>query len=185
MTHRPCDHLETERLFLRRSVDGDAEVIYTTYATDVEVTRFLTWQPHGDISETRAFLNYCHEIWERGSAFPYVIIRKEDSTLLGMIEVRISGHRAEIGYVLARPFWGEGYMTEALRALIRWTVAQQGIQRVWAFCDVENHASRRVLEKAGMEREGLVHRWIMAPNLNHEPRDCYFYCLPHCPDAIR
>jgi len=185
MTCIPCEQLETERLLLRRSVDADAEAIYSTYARDMEVTRFLTWQPHKDIAETRAFLSYCHDVWERGAAFPYVIIRKEDSTLLGMIEVRTDGHRAEIGYVLARPFWGKGYMTEALRALSRGTAAQPGIQRVWAFCDVENHASRRVLEKAGMEREGLVHRWIKVPNLGDMARDCYFYCLPPSPEDNR
>ncbi|MGH6943752.1 MAG: GNAT family N-acetyltransferase, partial [Geminicoccaceae bacterium] len=78
-------------------------------------------------------------------------------------------------YVLARPFWGRGYMTEAVRALIRAALADPWIFRVWAFCDVENLASARVMEKAGMSFEGRLRRWTVHPNVGPEPRDVLCY----------
>jgi RimJ/RimL family protein N-acetyltransferase len=83
----------------------------------------------------------------------------------------------DLGYVLERASWGKGYMTEAVRFLVDWAVSQPSIYRVWATCDVTNLASAHVLEKVGMQREGVLRRWIMHPNLSEEPRDCYCYAL--------
>lgn len=102
--------------------------------------------------------------------------RSEDEPI-GMIELRMQGHRAEIGYVLARSYWGRGYMTEAARAVVYWALSQTGVFRVWAVCDVENVASARVLEKLGMRREGTLSRWIIHPNISEQPRDCYCYAV--------
>jgi RimJ/RimL family protein N-acetyltransferase len=84
-------------------------------------------------------------------------------------------HAAEIGYVLTRRYWGRGYVTEAAKAVVDWAGSLDSIFRVWAICDLENIGSARVLEKVGMERDGIVRRWIMHPNVSAEPRDCYMY----------
>ena len=94
-----------------------------------------------------------------------------------MIDLRPQGERTEIGYVLARPYWGQGYMTEAARAVVEWTLSQPEIYRVWAVCDVDNAASAKVLEKVGMQREGVLRRWITHPNVEAVPRDCYCYAI--------
>jgi len=94
---------------------------------------------------------------------------------MGMFEVRIGSHDASLGYVLARRHWNQGYMTELVGAISDWALAQSDIYRVCAYCDTDNAASCRVLEKAGLEREGVLHRWIVLPNLSNEPRDCYCY----------
>lgn len=173
---RPPETLETERLRLRPPVMEDAPSIFA-YAQDREVTRYLTWSPHEDVERTRHFLMRALSAWENETGFPWVLVRKQDGQLIGMVELRIRGHKAEVGYVLARPFWGQGYMSEAVRALIDWALAQPGLYRIWAVCDVENRASARVLEKSGMQREGVLRRWTMHPNLGDVPRDCYCYAL--------
>ena len=66
---------------------------------------------------------------------------------------------------------------EALRPIVEWSLAQPGIFRVWALCDVDNAASARVLEKVGMRREGLLRRNTMHPNVSDEPRDSYCYAI--------
>jgi [ribosomal protein S5]-alanine N-acetyltransferase len=66
-------------------------------------------------------------------------------------------------------------MTEIVRVLIDWALSQPSIYRVSAVCDSENLASARVMEKAGMQREGLVHRGVLHPNISDEPRDCWLY----------
>jgi len=92
-----------------------------------------------------------------------------------MVGVRVDGHKVELGYVLARKFWRQGYMTEAVRAVVSWAIKDADVYRVWAVCDIENVASARVMEKAGMQREGILRRWSMHPNRSDEPRDCYCY----------
>lgn len=178
MPSRPPERIETTRLLLRQSREEDAEAIYHGYARDADVTRFLLWPPHTNIQETQGFLQHCRDVWEEGTAFPYAIVNKEDGSMMGMIEMRIDGHRADFGYVLAKPRWGNGYVPEALAALVNWASSQSDIHRVWAYCDVENRASQRVLEKVGMEREGLLRHYAMMPNVADIPRDCYSYSIP-------
>jgi len=66
-------------------------------------------------------------------------------------------------------------MTEALTAVVTWALAQPDIWRIWAVTDVDNTASTRVMEKAGLTREGVLRRWIVHPNLSTDPRDCFCY----------
>ncbi len=172
---KPPAIIETERLRLRPPVMDDATAIFETYAQDEEVTRYLTWRPDKSIDETRAFLRRCGASWEQGKAFGMAITGREDGRLIGMIELRPDAHRVELGYVLARPYWGRGLMTEAVGAVTAWALAQPDVHRVWAVCDVANPASARVLEKAGMEREGLLRGWSIHPNLSATPRDCWCY----------
>ncbi len=173
----PPETLDTGRLRLRKPQMSDAEAIFTGYAQDPEVTRYVIWTPHPSIETTRQFLRVCAAGWEDGSGFPWVIVRQEDGQLLGMIELGIEGHSAGLGYVLARPYWGRGYVTEAARAVVGWALAQPTIFRVWATCDVDNPASARVMEKAGMQREGLLRRFSIHPTISAEPRDCWCYAI--------
>jgi [ribosomal protein S5]-alanine N-acetyltransferase len=84
-------------------------------------------------------------------------------------------HAADIGYVLSRKLWGGGYMTEAANVVVEWAINLSFVYRVWAVCDCENKASARVLEKVGMQREGILRRYIVHPNVSPEPRDCFVY----------
>ncbi|HKP92414.1 MAG TPA: GNAT family protein, partial [Chthoniobacterales bacterium] len=77
--------------------------------------------------------------------------------------------------VLARPFWGNGYMGEALTAVVDWAFSLPSIHRVWAVCDVENHASARLLTRHHFQLEGLLRRCSLHPNISDIPRDCYCY----------
>jgi RimJ/RimL family protein N-acetyltransferase len=174
---RPPEHVETDRLILRLPALADAESIFQTYAQDPEVTRYLTWRPHTSITETLEFLSGCVIAWQGDQRFPYIITLKGADSAIGMIEIRLDGFKADVGFGMGRAYWGKGYMTEALRALIAWGLAQPRISRVWAICDVENAASAHVLEKAGMRREGLLRREIIHPNISDEPRDCYIYAV--------
>ena len=173
----PPERIETHRLILRRPVLEDAGPIFEGYAHDAEVTRYLTWRPHQNIEQTKEFLRRCHDFWERRAAFPWAIIRAGETRPIGMIDLRPQGSRSEIGYVLARPFWGQGYMTEAAQALVEWALSQRETYRVWAVCDVENVNSAKVLERVGMRREGILRRWIVHPNIDAVPRDCYCYAI--------
>jgi len=160
---------------LRMPSVADAVAIFTSYAQDTEVLRYLTWQPHKHIQETEGFLSECVAAWGGDTRFPYIITLKESGETIGMIEIRVNGFKADVGYVLSRLHWGKGMAAEALRNLVEWALMQKSIYRVWALCDVDNLASARVLEKVGMRREGIFRRQIIHPNISAEPRDCYCY----------
>jgi len=171
------EQIETERLVLRAPRMDDASAIFAGWTQDEEVTRYLTWRLHQRVQETEEFIQCCISAWESLTRFPYVITLKESGEVIGMIDPRIEGSKVGIGYGAARAHWGKGYLTEATRAIIDCAFQQPSIFRVYATTDVENVASRRVLEKVGMQCEGILRKYIMHPNISDVPRDSYIYAI--------
>jgi RimJ/RimL family protein N-acetyltransferase len=171
------DRLETERLILRPIARGDALAIFAGYAQDPEVVRYLIWRPHRRLIDTEAYIARCLAAPAVRSR-TYALIDRIEMRLVGAFDLRRpEPHRIDCGYVLARPFWGRGLMTEALRAAAHWAMAEPEIWRIGAVCDAANIASARVMEKAGFAPEGVLRRWLVHPNIGPEPRDCLSYAL--------
>ena len=166
--------IETPRLILRRPTMADADAVFESYARDPAVSRYTTWTPHRDVDDTRGYLAQCETGWQRGTLLSWLITTREDGQIIGSIDIRFESHRAEIGYVLARAAWGQGYATEAVRALMHWARTVPEVNRVWAVCDVNNVASARVLEKIGMTREARLRAWAFLPAFGR-PRDVWCY----------
>jgi [ribosomal protein S5]-alanine N-acetyltransferase len=169
--------LETERLVLRPIARGDALSIFAGYAQDAEVLRYLSWRRHRFLVETEAYIDRCLSAPATRSR-TYALVGRSDGRLVGAFDLRRpEPHRLDCGYVLARALWGRGLMTEALAEAARWAMAQPDIWRIGAVCDIDNVASARVMEKAGLLREGILRRWLVHPNVSPEPRDCFSYAL--------
>ena len=167
------DQIRTSRLLLRPIAPDNAGPIFDGYARDPEVTRFLTWAPHASLADTEAYVAHCVAA---AASRTFVLVGCDDGALRGAFGLRWPApHRFDFGYVLARPWWGQGLMTEAMTAVAEWALTQPGIWRIGAHCDVENPASARVMEKAGLQREGLLRRWMVLPAFGDEPRDCLSY----------
>jgi len=167
--------LETARLVLRRPVASDAHAIFQCYASDPEVTRYLSWPRHTAIEETRMFLQFSDAEWARWPAGPLLIFSRGDGTLLGGSGLGFEApHRAATGYVLAKDQWGKGYATEVLGAIVE-VARSVGVQRLYAICHVDHVASWRVMEKCGFAREALLRRHTVFPNLSDEPADVLQY----------
>jgi len=171
------DSFETDRLILRPVARGDAHAIFTGYAQDPEVVRFLIWHPHRDLADTDSYIADCLST-PADKSRSYALIAREGGQLLGNFALRRPDlHRLDFGYVLARQYWGRGLMTEVLSLAARRAMRQSDIWRIGAVCDVENRASARVMEKVGLAREGILRRWLVHPNISGEPRDCFSYAL--------
>jgi ribosomal-protein-alanine N-acetyltransferase len=169
------DNFHTARLVLRPITLDDANAIFDGYAQDAAVTRFVMWRPHRSRSETEAFIAQCVATPPDVSR-TYVIAGQRDDDLRGSFALRQAApYRLDCGYVLARRWWDQGLMTEVLTEVVNWALQQPSIFRIGAVCDVENVGSARVMEKAGLVREGLLRRWLMHPNVSDEPRDCLSY----------
>jgi RimJ/RimL family protein N-acetyltransferase len=171
------ERIETERLVLRVPLMEDATAVFAGWTQDKEVTRYLTWCPHQRIEQTKEFIQSCLFAWGHEARFPYMITLKEKGEVIGMIDPRIEGSKVGIGYVATRAHWGKGYITEATQRIIEWAFRQPSIYRIYATTDVENLASQRVLEKAGMQCEGILRRYIVHPNISDVPRDSYLYAI--------
>ena len=174
---RPERAWETSRLLARPPAVADAQVVFDEYASDPHVAKYLTWRTHRSTADTVAFLRRCERVWDDGSAYPWSLWRREDQAFVGLLEIRLTGSAVNLGYALARRFWRQGLMSEALAPIVEWALAQPTIYRVWATCDIENVASARVLERVGMAREGVLRRWFVHPNVSDTPRDCFCYAI--------
>jgi RimJ/RimL family protein N-acetyltransferase len=174
---QPPEIIQTDRLCLRRALVEDAEAIFATYGRDLQVTKYLAWKPTGKVDDTRSHLRASVLAWEEGRAFQWVILQKKGRRLLGAVGVRVDGHKLELGYVLGKKFWGKGYMTEAVKAIVDWALKEEDVYRIWAVCDIDNPASARVMEKAGLKLEGVLRRWSVHPTISDEPRDCCCYAI--------
>lgn len=176
---RVPERIATERLVLRPVNLRDAAPMFARWARDPEATRYLSWRAHERVEQTLSFLAVVAADWKRSELLRRVwtITGTGDDTAIGQVSLRFDGQRATLGYVLARPFWGRGLATEAARAAVAAALALPAIQLVWAYCDVDNRASARVMEKAGMRSEGVLRRWAVHPNLSDTPRDVVSYSV--------
>ncbi|MBZ5559826.1 MAG: GNAT family N-acetyltransferase [Acidobacteriia bacterium] len=166
MTGRTSELIETPRLLLRRPTADDAEAIFSRYASDPEVTRYVGWPRHTSVDDTRAFLAFSESLWGRWPAGPCVILGRDDGRLLGSTGLIFeTPSRAATGYVLAQDAWGRGFATEALGAMVD-LARKTGVLRLYALCHHAHRASVRVLEKGGFSREATLRRYADFPNLS-------------------
>jgi [ribosomal protein S5]-alanine N-acetyltransferase len=169
------DELQTQRLALRPPREADAAQIFARYGQDPEVCRYLSWTPHRSVDDTLGFLRRIVSDNAAGRSVGYLIFSRATTALLGSVGGAIEGHRVQFGYCLARDAWGQGFATEAARAFVDRAIFLPSILRVQAYCDVENLASARVLEKAGLTLEGTLRRFLVLPNLGETPRDVFLF----------
>ncbi len=165
--------LDTARLVLRPIAATDAEQAFREYAADPLVTRYLTWAPYQHAASCVGFFAHLARRHAAGEIGSYAITLRADGRMIGAFDIRAdAATRVNFGYVLGRAHWRQGLMTEALTAVLDWALNDPDIWRIWAVTDIDNTASARTMEKAGMAREGLLRRWVMHPNIAAEPRDC-------------
>jgi len=172
----PPPSLRTPRLLLRAPVLEDAAVLFEHYTSKPHIPKFMSWVAHTHVNQTTEFLAQCIAGWNDGSNFEFVIeLDGETQNPIGMIGMHPQAHGVTLGYVIAEEFWNKGITSEALKALVDWSLTQPDIYRAQAFCDVENPASAKVMQKAGMSYEGTLRRYFVHPNLSNEPRDSLMY----------
>jgi RimJ/RimL family protein N-acetyltransferase len=151
--------LRLPRLRLREWREDDWPQAHE-YASDPEVVRYMDWGPNIE-EETRAFIRGAVEARQASPRMHYdlaVALAGSDRVIGGCrLWIESTEHRdASIGYSLARAHWGQGYASELARGLLAFGFETLGLHRIWAIVEPENAASARVLEKAGMQREGRL-----------------------------
>lgn len=133
--------------------------MYKNWASDPEVTKFLTWPTHPSVEVSRKINASWVASYEKPDYYQWAIVPKELGEPIGSIAVVEPNEKAEsmeVGYALSRKYWGQGIMTEAFTAVIRYLFEEVGILRVSSRHDPNNPASGKVMQKCGLKYEGTL-----------------------------
>jgi RimJ/RimL family protein N-acetyltransferase len=149
--------IRTRRLQLRDFLIEDAAAVFS-YASDTEVTRFMFYDPR-DEADARAYLARVVESQRDKPRLRWelAVVEAGSDLVIGACDLTLENEReGDLGYILGRPWWGQGYAPEAASAMVQAGFEQLGLERIFAMCDVNHHASRRVLEKSGLRRNRII-----------------------------
>lgn len=149
--------METERLILRRFELSDAENMYKNWASDSEVTKYLTWPTHSSVEISRKVIDMWIKDYDDDKNYQWCIELKSTGEAIGSIGVvnfKESIEAVEIGYCIGREYWNKGITTEALNALIKFFFEEVGVNRIEARHDPVNSGSGKVMLKCGLKYEG-------------------------------
>jgi len=168
--------LTTERVNLRKLVQSDTTALFGMFSHP-EVMRYWSRPAMTEMTQAEALFQQVQTDYETGSSLAMAIERRSDNIFVGnctLHHFHDASRRAEIGYALARPFWGQGYMHEALQSLVTYAFEQLDLNRLEADIDPRNASSARSLDRLGFRKEGhLRERWIV----NGEVSDTGYYGL--------
>ena len=154
----PRAPIMTPRLTLRRMTIRDAQDMFE-YSKDPEVALHVLWDAHKSISESKAYIRYMLRKYRGGEPASWGIVETATGRLIGTIGYmwyQSDNNAAEVGYSLAHDCWNKGYMTEALKAVLRYSFEDFGLNRVEAIHEITNPASGAVMRKCGMKKEGTL-----------------------------
>ena len=160
MKHCGTQKLETERLILRRYVKEDAEAMYKNWASDPEVTKFLTWQPHASQKVSQRILEDWVKQYAEETTYHWAIVLKNNGDEpignISVVHMREDISMVHIGYCIGRAYWNQGITSEALKAVMDFLFDVVNVNRIEARHDPRNSNSGKVMKKCGMKYEGTL-----------------------------
>lgn len=169
--------LETERLILRKIQREDVVPIFQCWMQDKDVSKYMWWKASDDINDTKDFVNFELENLENDKWNRWIIVAKDTKEVIGTCLIFWNGEERhfDISYNLGKKYWGKGYITEAMKRVMRYGRESLGIKECITTCAGENKSSAHVLEKLGFQYEkdvpyecggrviktvGKLYRWI-------------------------
>lgn len=159
MNHKGTQTLETSRLILRQFRLSDADAMFRNWASDDEVTKFLTWPAHADVSVSKEYIDSLIEDYKDPSLYNWAIELKGIGEPVGAISVVRCDPEVgsmHIGYCIGRNWWHRGITSEALAAVIRFLMEDVGVNRIDSRHDPRNPNSGKVMMKCGLRFEGTL-----------------------------
>jgi [ribosomal protein S5]-alanine N-acetyltransferase len=161
--------LTGERLCLRPLADTDLDSLFS-YFSDPETMRYWSCPPYTDPAQAQKLLTEAQAGSLEAGYLTWAIARRTDDALLGtcsLHKIDRDNARAEVGYLLGRPHWGQGLATEALWLAIGYAFTTLGLRRLEADIDPRNTGSQKLLERLGFTRDGyLRERWCVAGEIS-------------------
>lgn len=152
--------IENKRFILRKFTKNDINDLYE-YASDSEVTKFLSWDTYKNIDIAVDYIENVLLRYSKNEIAPWGIEWKENSKMIGSIDFvqyDKKNFSAEIGYVLNRKYWNKGIMTEALKEIIKFGFDEMNLMRIETRLNAMNIASEMVMQKNGLTYEGTLRK---------------------------
>ena len=165
MKHKGTVTLKTERLILRRLTIDDAEAMYRNWASEDEVTKYLTWPTHTDVSVSKDIINSWIPLYDKPDYYHWTIVFKEIGEPIGTIaavELHEDTDMVHIGYCIGRKWWNNGITSEALKEIIRFFFGEVSVNRIESRHDPRNPNSGKVMMSCGLQYEGTMRQSDMS-----------------------
>lgn len=159
LEHRGTVVMETPRLIMRPFLEEDAPLMFRNWASDPEVTKYLTWPTHRSEEDSLGYIHFLLDSYQQPDFYNWALVLKETGELIGNISVVTIDEplsSASLGWVIGRKWWGQGLVPEAGMVLRNFLFDQVGFHRVWAKHDGDNPKSGRVMQKIGLLHEGRL-----------------------------
>ena len=159
VTHKGTQTLETNRLILRKARLEDAVPMYRNWASNSDVTKFMTWSTYETVEDAYPVLELWTQSYDKPNFYHWMIVLKEIGEPIGSISAVRQDEQtssAEIGYCIGKPWWHQGITTEALGAVVDYLFREVGLNRIEAKHDTNNPHSGGVMKKCGMQYEGTA-----------------------------
>ena len=159
MEHIRMQELNTPRLKLRKLTAEDIPAYYARLGSSTAVSKYMLWNPHTSLSDSEAWVQNILQRYASGACYYWGIALQEDNRLIGAITlVRFDeeANTCSFAYMLAEEYWGYGYGTEALTAVLDFGFSQLKLDSITADHMAENLASGKVMQKAGMQFQMML-----------------------------
>ncbi len=155
MTGPPIPSIETDRLLLREPTDADVADWVATIWEDSEVMHYMPRSTDAPMVRAQKALSFFTKLREQQQVGAWVVTEKANGRFMGhcMLAHRETFGEPELGYALGKAFWGQGYATEAARAVVRYGIEQANVARIFAVVFPENQPSWRILKRLGFNYE--------------------------------
>ena len=169
MQHLGTRELQTERLLLRRIEETDAEELFLGFVNQKEFLYYAN-KKERTLEEEKASLVGIREKYEDDSYYNWLITLKDGGAIVGQIILQVNEYNdsVEFSYAVDKRHTGRGYMTEALERVKAFALEEMEVIRFQGGCCVENTASRRVMEKCGLECEGTLRKYLKLSDGSHD-----------------
>ena len=178
MNHCGTKKLETERLILRRFQKDDVKAMYENWASDDEVTKYLTWPTHQSINVSQSIIDEWINSYDNEKYYQWAIVYKEYSNepigSISAVYMNEDVSMVHVGYCIGKNWWHQGITSEALKAIIDFFFDQVGFNRIESRHDPRNPNSGKVMQKCGMKYEGTLRS---ADRNNQGLRDACYYAI--------
>ena len=171
--------IETKRLILRKLDISDLEQVYNNWCSDPKVTKYVTWDMHKNIEQTKEYINFKLGLYEKDYRFDWVVVIKETNEVIGEIDAvkqSLNYNLVELGYCYGSKYWNNGYATEALSAVIKYLKEVALVEKVTACHISTNPASGRVMQKAGMKYDATLKEYVVDKNTKERADLVYYSC---------
>lgn len=163
MKHKGTIKLESKNLILRKFVLEDAESMYNNWASDEEVTKYLSWPAHSSVEVSKDIINSWIEEYKNDNYYHWAITLKENGDEpiggISIVEIKEKVGSVQFGYCIGQNWWNKGVTSEALNTLIEFFIKEVGANRIEARHDPNNPNSGKVMMKCGLKYEGTMRQY--------------------------